>query len=184
MFLKNFRLNKPVLVTIPCPAWIAPDSRDCGSKVKASEGQAERPRRKGWRQQDENESKIQNFSAWCHKQVPLPVTGIQRTTVLCFILHPFLESCQCGVFRPSLTERSSVTRAPWLRFKGDLNEYCHPGFTGFPQVPRNMGPRDSQEPTNPATPFLILLSQVLPLATYMVLWVDYISQLCLNCAPN
>lgn len=34
MFLKNFRSHKPVLVTVLCPAWNAPDSKDWGILVK------------------------------------------------------------------------------------------------------------------------------------------------------
>lgn len=84
-----------------------------------------------------------------------------------------------GSCSPGGPADTSVTRAPWLGSRGDLNEYCHSEFTRFPQVPKSLGPKGSQKPANPATPPLVLQSQILPLATNTVLGVDYIFWLCL-----
>ena len=123
-----------------------------------------------------SESKLHNFSVWCPKQDPLPVTSISRTAVLCFILHPLGSLPMWGLQAYAHREVLQIlhNRSPLAGFQGWL-KYYHPEFTGFPQPPRNLEPRDSREPAQPATPLLVLLAQILPLAISMVLWVDCIS---------
>lgn len=143
------------------------------------------PTGKGEGNKRTSESKIRNFSVWCPEQVPLPVTSIPRTAVLCFILHPLGSVPMWGLQACAHREVLQIlhNQSPLVGFQGWL-KYYHPEFTGFPQPPRNLGPRDSREPIQPATPLLVLLAQTLPLAISTVLWVDRISQLCSVCAPN
>lgn len=129
MFLKNFRSKKPLLVIVPCAAWIAPDSRACGSKVKVSEGWTSQ-QEKGESNKRTSESKIRNFSVWCPKQVPLPLTSIPRTAVLCFILHPLGSVPMWGLQACAHREVLQIlhNQSPWVGFPGWLKFLSLLGF--------------------------------------------------------
>lgn len=107
MFLKNFRPHEPALVTILCPAWKTPNSKDWRILVKVQSQTIKMP---GWMSQQE---RVRVTRGKCRIFLPASLSKSscvhqqQASREKCVSLHsPHLEPCPRVVFRPSLTERS------------------------------------------------------------------------------